>query len=306
MPDKKKPGRKPKNKKIEEQTTAIKVPKKRGRKPKGGKIIDPVVLNTNPTSNEKPNIILHLRCTTNDYENSNIFLSDNKYNPSVNNVKSYDNNLYANYDNNSKSPTENIIYPINNDSNTTQNKEQAELFTTDHIIMKKLKILNGDFQNVIDNKKSNCFWCTYSFDNHPCYIPKFIINNTLSVYGHFCSPECSMAYLECENIDSSTKWERVALLNNIYGKIYKYKQSIKPAPVPFYTLEKYYGNLTIEEYRQTFKYDKLLLIINKPLTQVIPEIYQDNNEFNKTGSYISNNTNAYVKTNNIFNSFKMN
>ena len=110
--------RKPKIKNTEEQTPVVKVPKKRGRKPKGGKIIEQKNLNTKPVINQKPNIILHLKCSSNDYKNSNIFLSNNKYNPSVNNVKSYDEKLYTNYDNTPVSPNENIVYPLNNTSNS--------------------------------------------------------------------------------------------------------------------------------------------------------------------------------------------
>ena len=84
-----------------------------------------------------------------------------------------------------------------------------------------------------------------------------------------------------ERIDSSVLWERYSLLNNIYGKILKYKKNIKPAPNPFYTLEKYYGNLTIEEYRKLLKIDNLLLVVDKPLTKILPEVHEDNNDIPK-------------------------
>ena len=60
---------------------------------------------------------------------------------------------------------------------------------------------------------------------------------------------------------------------------------IKPAPDPHYLLSKFYGNLSIEEYRKLLKSDHLLYIVNKPLTHSLPELYEDNNEFlvnNKT------------------------
>ena len=75
------------------------------------------------------------------------------------------------------------------------------------------------------------------------------------------------------------KYERYQLLNYVYGKIYDYKKDIKPAPNPHYTLEKYYGNLTIQEYRQTLEYDRLILIIDKPLTKIYPELQEDTNDF---------------------------
>ena len=98
---------------------------------------------------------------------------------------------------------------------------------------------------------------------------------SLEVYGCFCSPECAVAYLNKENIDSSTRWERYALLNNLYGKTLNYEKSIKPSPDPFYTLEKYYGNLSIFEYRKLLTNNHILLIINKPLTKILPELHEE-------------------------------
>ena len=79
------------------------------------------------------------------------------------------------------------------------------------------------------------------------------------VYGCFCSPECACSYLKNEQIDDSTRWERYNMLNNLYGKIYNYEKNIKPAPSPYYTLDKYYGNLTIEEYRKLLKNERLMM-----------------------------------------------
>jgi hypothetical protein len=69
------------------------------------------------------------------------------------------------------------------------------------------------------------------------------------------------------------------MLNNIYGKIYDYNKNIKLAPNPYYTLDKYYGNLSIQEYRQLLSYERLLLIIDKPLTKIFPELHEDNTDF---------------------------
>jgi hypothetical protein len=44
-------------------------------------------------------------------------------------------------------------------------------------------------------------------------------------------------------------------------------------------LDKFYGNLSIQEYRQLLTYERLLLIIDKPLTKIFPELHEDNNEF---------------------------
>jgi hypothetical protein len=82
-----------------------------------------------------------------------------------------------------------------------------------------------------------------------------------------------------ENIDTSTKFERYYLLNNVYGSIYNYTKNIKPAPSPYYLLDKYFGNLSIEEYRNLYKSDKLFVITDKPLSRSLPELHEDNDEF---------------------------
>ena len=163
-------------------------------------------------------------------------------------------------------------------------------------IWKKLKQLENNLHiNNINNKRSACFWDTCEFDNPPIYIPKHFINGTYHVYGCFCSPECGTAYLMNENIDSSTKFERYHLFNHIYAKIYDYNKNIKPAPNPYYMLEKYYGNLSIQEYRSLLRNERLFLIVDKPLTRILPELHEDNDDFIITNKIIPSNT-YQVKT----------
>ena len=138
----------------------------------------------------------------------------------------------------------------------------------------KIKLHNND----VSDKRSNCFWCTYPFDNPPIYIPKQERNGNIEVYGCFCSPECAVAYLKKEPLDTSTLWERYALLNNVYSDIYNYENNIKPAPDPHYILDKYYGTLTIQEYRKLLNNQQLLLVVEKPLTKILPELYEENND----------------------------
>jgi hypothetical protein len=132
--------------------------------------------------------------------------------------------------------------------------------------------------NNISDKKAACFWCTHDFDNPAIYIPKHYIKESYQVYGCFCSPECAVAFLMQENIDSSTKFERYHLLNNIYAKIYNYNKNIKPAPNPYYMLDKYYGNLTIQEYRSLLRNERFFLVVDKPLTRILPELHEDNED----------------------------
>ena len=167
--------------------------------------------------------------------------------------------------------------PLNASTNVINEKMSKD-------IMKKINKLKISFHNSEPvqskgNHRSACFWDTCDFDTQICYIPTSIINDTFQVYGCFCSPECAIAYLLKEHIDTSTKFERLHLIQLLYGGIYQYGKGLKPAPSPQFLLDKYYGNLTIQEYRQLFKGQQMIYVVNKPLTHILPELYEDNNDF---------------------------
>ena len=82
-----------------------------------------------------------------------------------------------------------------------------------------------------------------------------------------------------ENIDDSSKFERYNILNSIYSKVYNYKKNIKPAPNPYYILDKFFGNLSIQEYRKLLNSEHLLLVVDKPMTRILPELFEDNDNF---------------------------
>jgi hypothetical protein len=247
-----------------------KVPKKRGRKPKGGKVVNNIQNETN-TNNIIPNIILHLKCSKNDINNYDQKINIDSY--QFNNTKNYDfNYLQLSVESNSCNSNTNNI---NNTNNTNEN------YIDNKVIWQKLEKLSTSLHidNVCD-KKSACFYCTCDFDNSPIYIPKFQLNNLFHVYGCFCSPECACAFLMNEkNIDSTCRFERYYLLNYIYCKIYDYKKNIKPAPSPYYLLDKYYGSLSIQEYRKLLKSERLLLVVDKPLVRSMPEIHDDSDDY---------------------------
>jgi hypothetical protein len=199
----------------------------------------------------------------------------------------HDNNhQYEQIENNSYIPTKKYIHHETIDEPTIKPEKCIDIRT----VWDKLKMLEHNLHtNNINNKKAACFWCTCDFDNPPIYIPKYHIKNTYHVYGCFCSPECATSYLMNENIDTSSKFERYHLLNNIYCKIYEYNKNINPAPNPHYTLEKFYGNLSIQEYRMLLKNERLLLVVDKPLTRILPELHEDNDDFNMNNKIITSN-----------------
>ena len=270
------------------------VAKKRGRKPKGGKIIQQIISLTN-VKETKPNVILHLKCSLKDLNlSSNLFGSNlDGFSFSNSNNLCYDVISSENNLNDFINPPAKLSeYEADNDNSTDFDAETKNKDNDIREIWKKLKVLEHNLHvNNIGNKKSACFWDTCEFDNPPVYIPKHFMNDTYHVYGCFCSPECAVAYLMEENIDSSIKFERYQLMNHIYSKIYNYSKNIKPAPNPYYMLEKYYGNLTTQEYRSLLRNERLFLVVDKPLTRIMPELHEDNDDF------IINN--KIIPTNNI-------
>jgi hypothetical protein len=268
------------------------IAKKRGRKPKGGKIIQHIVpLNNNKET--KPNVILHLKCSLKDLSSNNLFGSSLEGYSFSNANLTFDviSGENINFNECINAPAKLSEYEGDLDSTDCDIELNKNKEHDIRDIWKKLKVLEHNLHiNCTDNKKSACFWDTCEFDNPPVYIPKFFMNDTYHVYGCFCSPECAVAHLMEENIDSSIKFERYQLINHLYSKVYNYNKNIKPAPNPFYMLEKYYGNLTIQEYRALLRNERLFLVVDKPLTRIMPELHEDNDDFIINNKIIPSNT----------------
>lgn len=270
-------------------------PKRRGRKPKGGKVIsDNTNKNNISTENKKTAVIVHIKCTTNDLKEDT---SEFTYDPTIETIYPYSDiineskyeiinelniNVNKSYNNNNNNTNQSINYDdINKTNNVTSNNSYNENYNyniSSSTIEGKLKDLSYKLEKMDlhnNTNHSSCFWCTYNFDNIPIHIPTKINDDTIFVYGCFCSPQCALAYLLKELIDDTTKIERIYLLNYIYGKVHNYCENIKPALDPHYTLNKFFGNLTINEYRSMYNLKKKYTIINKPLTLINPELNED-------------------------------
>jgi len=305
MSESKKRGRKKKEDVVEQDPP--KEPeidlKKRGRKPKGGKLIQNAEIVEN-TLVPQANVILHLKCSLKDLEmpEVNIVLDPLSYNPAVPpEIMSYEEGA-ANFSSYSieaepqRAYTEVLCKKCNQPAMEETVKDSVDSFETDPTVdsvslksvHQKLRKLRTQFyKNTLNDtqgsdkwcKKSACFWCTYEFDNEPCYIPKYEMDDSVAGYGCFCRPECAVGYLMNEPMNDSTKFERYQLLNQIYSKVYGFKKNIKPAPSPYFLLDKFYGSLTIQEYRRLLKTEHMLLVLDKPMTRILPELHEDNDEF---------------------------
>ena len=275
--------------------------KKRGRKPKGGKLIQQLI-NDSASVHVVPNIILHLKCSVLDIHND-LTASNDNFKPgdvvSFNTMDPKGSDLNDSYqsqmssviahahDDNKSGLNEALIgnnaYNYLNDTGSDNEDDNDDGNHSMKDILKKLNHLKTSFHRSdvfqaigATPRRSCCFWDTCEFDTPPVYLPKSVSNNGYVVYACFCSPECALAYLMNERIDTSVKFERCQMLNAMHGKI---NVSIKPAPNPQYILSKFYGNLSIQEYRKLFKGEQIVYVVNKPLTHILPEIYEENNDF---------------------------
>jgi hypothetical protein len=191
----------------------------------------------------------------------------------------------------------NDTYISSVENKETENKNKKEEEELEEIEIQKIKELKISFyKNELSEKKTDCFWCSYPYDNEPCYILQYGYNQDIYGHGSFCSPECAVAFLfgKQMNWDDSAKTESYQLMNYYYGKPNDYEKSIKPALSPYYFLDKYYGNMTIQEYRKLTKSQHHMLIVEKPVTRILPEIHEDN-DFLTVGNNYANSGKYKVK-----------
>lgn len=107
-----------------------------------------------------------------------------------------------------------------------------------------------------------CFWCAHGFSWQPCIIPEREEKGTYRVYGNFCSPSCSMAFLLQEALDTHVRWERIALLHRLYGHHYTTGR-IFPSPARE-SLKLFGGPMTIQDYRATVAGGKVRVDLQIP------------------------------------------
>jgi hypothetical protein len=104
-----------------------------------------------------------------------------------------------------------------------------------------------------------CFWCTHSFEGSPCFLPVKEESKVYHVYGNYCTPQCGLAYLLYEHLDSHVRWERMSLLHRMYksvGRLY-------PAP-PRECLKAYGGVYTIDEFRSIIGENRIRVDVQVP------------------------------------------
>ena len=128
-------------------------------------------------------------------------------------------------------------------------------------------------QNLPERTDIYCFWCCHPFDTVPCVVPADIKENIWHVYGNFCSPECSVAYLFNERLDINVQWERYAMLNSLYSRDTEIKigalTGIRSAPKRE-VLRIFGGSMDIREFRAIVHEKKLRIdVLTPPMVSII-------------------------------------
>jgi hypothetical protein len=130
-----------------------------------------------------------------------------------------------------------------------------------------------------------CLWCCHQFKNTPWGIPYKFVGGIFQLFGNFCLPNCALSYILKFYNDDDSLWEKVALLNLLYFKVYGQYKTLIPSYDKM-SLKIFGGTLEIEEYRNLVSNnDKSYNIEFPPCNTIIPmleEIYkktQLNNTF---------------------------
>lgn len=104
-----------------------------------------------------------------------------------------------------------------------------------------------------------CFWCTEKPRSSPCFSPVKEESGVYHVEGNYCTPQCVIAHLLSQHLDSHVRWERIALVHRMYkasGRLY-------PSP-PRESLQKFGGPYTYDQYLEIIGSQKVRVDIQTP------------------------------------------
>lgn len=154
-------------------------------------------------------------------------------------------------------------------------KKVEKLLICNEINYDNVKLINTSDGNttIVEKTDIPCWWCTYSFNTIPCFLPDSYKDNTFHVFGCFCSYDCANAY-NFFSINDYKVWERYSLLYKLCNTTNNTHHNIGVAD-PKEVLQKYGGTKTIVEFRENLNtckksYFNLPLIIPLPLTNTVP------------------------------------
>jgi hypothetical protein len=129
---------------------------------------------------------------------------------------------------------------------TVETSRVAERFNTE-----TMKEILGRTKSPTYAATTACFWCCHPFPWKATVLPISYdaYENMYTCEGHFCCPECALAYLYADpNLSDVLRWTRHALLADMYRSMYS-KRTLTPAPHR-HMLRMFGGPLDIEQFRE--------------------------------------------------------
>jgi len=280
--EKKKRGRKPKNKLLNPQITETILLKKRGRKSTNNKIIE--LMGTSDIDIIS-NLIVHLPLKIGDItkiRNIENIPPISNYVDFTEDIVHMTNTVCSNYNceqcqihSNKINKLEEEITYLKNGIISNSSDFNKKIYES------KVNLFNKLLNKFEEQTKIACWWCCHGFNNIPLGIPEYINKNDFNLSGCFCSFNCMMAY----NLDLNDYkiWDRQTNIYQMKNKIDpENKISIHPAP-PRQTLNMFGGPLDINKFRESF------FIVNKefrcffpPMISIIGIIEEDNKNLTNT------------------------
>lgn len=151
--------------------------------------------------------------------------------------------------------------------NAVETSQVAERFNTD-----TMKDILNRTRTPTYSPTTACFWCCHTFNWTASILPIAYdaYENMYTCEGHFCSPECAMAYLYADPaLSDVTRWTRHALLVDLYRALYSTRE-LTQAP-PRSTLRLFGGPLDIKQFREyTSSSEEMVAVQLPPLRLYVP------------------------------------
>jgi hypothetical protein len=166
---------------------------------------------------------------------------------------------------------ETIEESTNEEKNITQTEELDEFdnshFSHIHLKTPLIETIDGNFI-VEENTKISCWWCSYTFDTSPVFIPERFYNDKFHVFGCFCCYNCAVSYIFSMN--DYKVWDRYSLLKKMFSITYGKNIDISMAPEKE-IFEKFGGCVSIDEWRKnSIKCTKEYRLVFPPMIPIIP------------------------------------
>lgn len=145
----------------------------------------------------------------------------------------------------------------------SQKESSSETFS-----IESMKEFFGKINYTEYPEDTHCFWDCHPFKNKsiPLILNYNPLNKEYTGFGHFCSPNCALAYLHNMNISQNDRWTSKGLMKSFF-------KNISPAP-PRESLKIFGGPLSIDQYRDFIQKhtDYEIVASLPPILMNIPQI----------------------------------